>query len=106
MQECSAHSKCSANIGLAPTPSSMGAPEQQVLTDVYGGLYSRYLRCPFSLGLKSESSEKSEKSSLEEAWRCSDRGSELSDCAAGGHSGTVSPGTNVAGMCRKGSAAL
>lgn len=35
----------------------------------YGGLYSLYLRCPFSLGLKSESSEKSEKSSLEEAWR-------------------------------------
>lgn len=31
------------------------------------------MRCPFSLGLKSESSEKSEKSSLEEAWRCRDR---------------------------------
>lgn len=48
-----------------------GAPlARQVLTGAYGGLYSRYLRCPFSLGLKSESSEKSEKSSLEEAWRC------------------------------------
>jgi hypothetical protein len=35
----------------------------------YGGLYSGYLRCPFSLGLKSKSSEKSEKPLLEEA-RC------------------------------------
>lgn len=80
MQECSAHSKCSANTGLTSLPAPRGPPEQQLLTGAYGGLYSRYLRCPFSLGLKSESSEKSEKSSLEEAWRCSDRGSELSDC--------------------------
>jgi hypothetical protein len=55
----------------------------QPLTGAYGGLYSRYLRCPFSLGLKSESSEKSEKSSLEEAWRCNDGGSGVSDVAAG-----------------------
>lgn len=48
----------------------LGLQGCMALTEAYGGLYSRYLRWPFSLGLKSESSEKSEKSSLEEAWRC------------------------------------
>ena len=91
-------------LSSVPAPSIMGAPEEQVLTGAYGGLYSRYLRCPFSLGLKSESSEKSEKSSLEEAWRCRDRGSGLSHCAAGGPlSGRVGSGTDTTRMCQKGS---
>ena len=63
----------------------------QPLTGAYGGLYSLYLRCPFSLGLKSESSEKSEKSSLEDAWRCNDRAVDSGAPRQAGHSGRARP---------------